>query len=195
MLNIKNIARFLAIFLALNQPNAFAETAKENSSAKTYQVEILAFKNITPPADSEAFPDYPVLPQYQGTIELSQPSENTIVYYKKLPREKFTLNKEESLIARKGDYQILLHDSWLQKQDEELAVHLINKLSSSDLFEGTLHIKRAYYYQANFAFDLQSPSTNGSSHYVLNSSRNLKNSELHFIDHPKFGILLKITTL
>jgi hypothetical protein len=184
-----------AFLFCLYLPHSSAETSQNKTTAKTYQVEIIVFKNIEPPLNGETFSNYPALPKYEKATELLPTDETLITNYMQLPSEKFNLNREESLISKKENYELLLHESWLQQQNEELIVHVKSDTQRSDLLEGTIHIKRAYYYKANIDFDLQSHSLGGTKHFVLNTKRNLKNNEMHFIDHPQFGILLKITTL
>lgn len=191
----KKVGQLICIIGCLYLPNGFADTVEEAKPARTYQVELIVFKNINPPINNETFPNYPALPLYENSIELSDLDETLIGSYMKLPHEKFSLNREANLIAKKEHYEVLLHESWLQQQDQEHKVHLKSDETSNDILEGTLQINRAYYYKAVLHFDLQSHHLGSVKHFVLNTKRNLKNSEMHFIDHPQFGILLKITTL
>ena len=194
MLDSNKIRCSLFIFLSLLVTITYAATAGNTNPAKTYRVEIIAFKNNDIPENTETFPNYPALPEYKDALELLA-SDDVLTNYMTLPRDQLTLNRDENLIQKKERYELLFHYGWLQQQNEEFTVHLQSDLSDSAQLEGTIKIKRGYYYQVDLNLDLQPKTIGTKQHFVLTTKRNLKNNEMHFIDHPKFGVLLKITTL
>ncbi len=194
MLKSNKIRCHLFIFLSLLVSITCAATPASTSPAKTYRVEIIAFKNNDTPENTETFPNYPALPEYKNALELLA-SDETLTNYMMLPRDQLTLNRDENLIQKKERYELLFHYGWLQQQNEEFTVHLQSDLSDSAQLEGTIKIKRGYYYNVALNLDLQPKTIGPKQHFVLSTKRNLKNKEMHFIDHPKFGVILQITTL
>ena len=83
-----------------------------------------------------------------------------------------------------GKYSILYHKVWSQQalpKEESIPVWI----EIPSLLEGTinLHKKRFLHVTADLVFN----SFEGSVR--LNESRRLKSKELHYLDHPLFGML------
>jgi hypothetical protein len=166
-----------------------------------YQVEIIGFTiaDNGSIASNEQFPAYPALPEYNNVVDLKPYEEDALdPTYMLLPKASLKLNRESNLIGKKERYDILFHMGWLQKPGEEQKVRIFGASSDEQYpieLNGTIKIKKGYYYVVDFNFDLY-PLTQSrgklNSHYVLATQRKLKSLELNYIDHPKFGILMEI---
>ncbi len=186
---------FICSFSFINLINA-AEI-EQKPSAKLFQIEIIAFQINEKINSNENFPHYPALPEYTESVELSA-SDEQLENYMLLPPEFLKLNREENLISKKSNYQILFHYSWLQGDSSSQKVHLYgpNEEQSQYVLNGTIQVKKGYYYSVALNLDLQPPqialAPNSPKHFVLNTKRKLKRNEMHYIDHPKFGLLIQI---
>lgn len=175
-----------------------APIQKHGALTKKFQVEIIAFKINNSLSHTETFPLYPALPEYNESIELSDFDEQ-IESYMLLPREYLKLNKEENLIDKKSNYQVLFHYGWLQNENSSKKIHLSNSNQQQSQYKlsGTIQVKKGYYFTVDLNLDLQPPkiasTPNTPKHFILNTKRKLKRNELHYIDHPKFGLLIQIT--
>lgn len=178
---------FLLILLQVVSKDVKAiDVNTHKTEARTYQIEMIIYQ-INNTQTSEVFSNYPVLPKYKEARVLVEKDENSEqANYTLLNKKQFTLNREENLLSKVSNYNVLLHMAWHQQQDNEALV-----LIENELIQGTINIKRAYYYTADIHFIFK----NKGSLFVLKTHRKLKNKELHYIDHPNFGVLLKIITL
>ncbi|MFT7132242.1 MAG: hypothetical protein ACI81O_000951 [Cyclobacteriaceae bacterium] len=135
-----------------------------------------------------------------------------------LKRQDRNLNSIASSISRSSAYRLLSHQAWRQPMTDKVdAVPILLQLGDQldGLFEidGTLEFYRSRYLhvitdlwftrtlaadesqplvdQANLEAFLQQPATTTVS-VPMRHSRRMRSATLHFIDHPQFGMLIKI---
>lgn len=135
--------------------------------------------------------------------------------------EEFSLISEVESLKKSRDYRVIGHFSWFQPIVEKDASTPIfvdsEKFKGSKIF-GTLNIYKKRFLHSDFNFFL-AEEVEGSEpqelkvllkkeapeeyiilskedsmklNYQLSQSRKLKSGELHYIDHPKFGIIYRI---
>lgn len=201
----KTLLRLSAIcFGALLCTSAFA-------APKWYQVEIIIFKNKTEQAlNQEKWPSYPALPTLDDAVELVPPQNKS--YYKPyelLPKSAFILKTEESRIERNPEYQILLHQAWLQKFSEGLPIHISADATDPAnpwQLNGTIRLSLHKYIhlEANLSLDVPTadlPQQDKSEQPIFSrkianfrmiQQRKLRSKELHYLDNPHLGVLVKI---
>lgn len=139
--------------------------------AKDYKIEVLIFENIEP---YPAFEKQPYTPP-------QEPRNNAEAW----PLEASMLLEQASTIGLSPDYNLLRHMSWGQ---ESLP---LSESAAREIIEPNINgwIK-VYANQLLFAnLDLD---VNG---YRMVEKRRLKLNELHFFDHPKFGVLMQVSRL
>lgn len=194
MLLFKKLTRLIVIALFMFLPITKLIAKTDN---QLYQVELIAFaypETNNGTSNAETFPLYPVLPDYPNSISLTS-YDGTLALYQDLPRSMFMLNREANLIARKENYQVLYHHGWLQKAGSSKKVIL--KSSGGDdqgiapNFSGTIKVRKGYYYIADINIAL-TQADNLNTPIVIKTRRKLKSKELHYIDHPKLGLLIGI---
>lgn len=187
---------FLSVIFTLLSTNTYSDDSppnKEVKNDKRYKIEIIIYQE-NEPQQNEVFPKYPALTDDSKAIKLIESSEGEEVKnYMSLPRTQLTLNREENLISKKKRYNVLLHTGWMQNQSDEKLVHLESNSQESTI-NGFIKVRRAYYYNTDITIEF-TPSDSKTQYYVLNTNRKLKNNEMHYIDHPRFAILLKINTM
>lgn len=135
--------------------------------------------------------------------------------------EKFSLSEEVDLFKRSRDYRVIGHYSWFQPiLTEESAKPLLidSEIFKDNKIFGSLKIYKKRFLHTDFNFFLAETTTDldfqnltipleaetNEGYEVLsekdsmkvtfqiNQSRKLKSGELHYIDHPKFGIIYRI---
>lgn len=139
--------------------------------------------------------------------------------YRWLPETQFLMARDARLIERRGDNRVLLHGRWLQPvpgrdQPEPMFIQAGSKLAGRYQLEGTMAVTlgRFLHFQAQLSYREpgmgQRPvnlpvSVNGlpetialparvPGYMVLNQSRRMRSKEIHYIDHPKLGIVVRI---
>jgi Peptidoglycan-binding protein, CsiV len=132
-------------------------------------------------------------------------------HFRPLAPEEFALNGEYASLSRLSAYVPLLHGGWVQPaypQEEAHAFDLAllgatNPRGSIELYVSRfLHVTLDLSYQAPAAtgaqYDWQSGDAYGlgefglAPRYPLHVERRLRSGELHYFDHPAFGVLLQI---
>lgn len=139
-----------------------------------------------------------------------------------LPPGTLTLGAEAGRLQRRAGFRILLHGRWLQnvpprEAPESLLIHAGAAAGSYDL-EGTLavtlgrylHFRVDLYYvepllgrapidralappeAAAIASGLTATDLAPAGYMQLHESRRLRSGELHYLDHPKLGVLVRI---
>ena len=135
--------------------------------------------------------------------------------------EKFSLASEVESFEKSRDYRVIGHFSWFQPiAEEDSSIPLLietDKFKGSKIF-GTLNVYKKRFLHSDFNFFLADEVEESESqelrlfltrespeeyvilskedsmklNYQLKQSRKLKSGELHYIDHPKFGIIYRI---
>lgn len=199
---------FAALLCAVALP-AWAET--------WYEVELLVVAQRQPDAGSEIWPakTLPPLPQENlFTPPAPQQSGGKIAA---LPPENYRLTAEAQRIAADAGYELLLHTGWRQPglpREQSLAVrlHTIDPAAEEAAahaarLDGTvrlilaryLHLEADLRYRAAEAprqsgfFSLFSADAVEKPVYRLNESRRMRSREVHYLDHPMFGVIALVT--
>jgi hypothetical protein len=135
-----------------------------------------------------------------------------------LKRQDRNLNSIARSISRSSGYRLLSHQAWRQPMTDKadatpILLQLGDQLDGLFEIDGTLRFYRSRYLhvitdlwftrklaanesrplvdQANLDAFLQQPATTTVS-VPMRHSRRMRSATLHFIDHPQFGMLIKI---
>ena len=111
-----------------------------------------------------------------------------------------------SRMARSGQFRPLVHMGWRQpglSKTEAVPVKVGGASSGSPQaseVRGTLRLYRARYLHLEADLLLAKPSAaytaanaNGATRFSLHESRRMRSGELHYLDHPLFGMLVRAT--
>lgn len=176
---------------------------------QNYQIELIIFSHISESAlRSEYWPAYP--PQIASPRAL-EPTD-----LQQIPESQWVLKNEEQLL-RRHDNSILLHYAWQISANDARqgqVVHLQSPETSTDQeihdLDGSLGIRLERYFNihlnlrfniplANIAqFNLINIETADNQPFVsfkLNRNLRMRSNELNYIDHPLYGVLIKIVSL
>lgn len=189
-------------------------------SAAWYQVEIIIFQNLYPQSDGEVWSDPRELPALQDAVELVpvDAAGASPVAFKKLRSSQFRLGGVYKELSFSRNYRPLLHLSWQQpgrSGSGATPVRIRDILNpESDIaasrqvkVDGTirLRVSRFLHMDVDLIYLLenlealnQTDAVNGpdiprASYTRLRESRRMKLNELHYFDHPLFGMITRVS--
>ena len=171
-------------------------------SANWYQVEMIVFEHQEINTGGEfLYRNAPL--NYRNTMPLvSDP--NGPKAFRKLSKSRYKLGGVSKFLAQSGHYRLLHHLAW---QQPELArknareVRIIDDKSYK--FEGSVKVRGGYLLHLDvdiaYFFDSQahnSPLAVGQRSYTrIQEARRIKLNELHYFDHPAFGVIVRVIRL
>lgn len=143
------------------------------SAAKDYRVEVIVF------AQTAAHTAYEST-HYQPVAEANSVASTW-------PIEPEMLLDEASRIDNSTDYRLLAHYAWGQEAlpSSEAAVFLLPPADFSQPLSGWIKVYASHLLFANLDLDYGG--------YRMSEKRRLKLNENHYFDHPRFGILLRVS--
>ncbi|GAB4297255.1 MAG: peptidoglycan binding protein CsiV [Thiohalomonadaceae bacterium] len=197
---------------AVTLPVAAAET--------WYEVELIVLAQRQPDAGSEIWPVNGLPPLAQETVlaipQADQPGISGKIA--PLPAENLRLQAEAQRIAEDSRYELLLHTGWRQPglpKEQAVpvrirAVEAVPEGSAPGLprLDGTLRLILARYLhlEADLRYRSATAAANGDSLfasfndtadeeplYRLSETRRMRSREVHYLDHPMFGIVAMVT--
>ena len=146
--------------------------------AKNFRIEVLVFHQNSP------------------TSEVFQQAETELTWPKTIQqdfRDNILLqNAYFSLIANKA-YQPVWYKSWVQSVASNRVSDAmpIKQQSNGDLLNGFVRVQRGHY--LHLLIDLEYSPNNPI--YRINEKRRIKLNEIHYFDHPKFGVIATVKPL
>jgi Peptidoglycan-binding protein, CsiV len=120
------------------------------------------------------------------------------------PAKTLQLTSQAARLGRSGRFRVLLHGAWIAPipdRDSPLPMLLQTGERSGDRWrvEGTIAVTLGRYLHADVALRyLLQPLAGGNDDFSapdyleLQEVRRLRSGELHYLDHPRFGVLLQI---
>ena len=205
----------LALITCLMPLSTWAQPVQEVKSDETPQVrvEVIIFQSLALRGWTEEYwPDIYELPQIENVRYFNA----TDGYARLLPQEQLTLNNDVAKMTTEKGYDVLAHFGWQQPtlpKDQAEPV-LIDQSVQQSRMESSILFGTIRFYQERFAhievdieLDRQIPErirddfarhqqidadwmTEGWR-FQLKESRRIRPGELHYLDHPIFGVLVK----
>ncbi|MDA1076662.1 MAG: CsiV family protein, partial [Proteobacteria bacterium] len=152
-----------------------------------------------------------------GDLEVSFAQKS----YQYLPEAQLQLRAQAGRLVQRQGVRVLMHERWLQPvpprdQPEPLLVQRDLRLGQLHLLEGTLavtigrylHLQANLWYQVpglgaepvDIAFppdgsasaDLSASAFEHAGYMALSESRRTRSGELHYLDHPRLGVIVRI---
>ncbi len=173
-----------------------------------YQVEVIAFTHdasLSGGEEEHAQHYADELDTAKASLLKANAQSNDL--YALLPKWRLRLRKEAHTLLNKPQFHVLFHYAWLQKEGKAKSLHLYNQWPQqlNDLYglsyydksgaypiDGTLRISKGLYYYLNSNFLIRPEAESPEKVYLLKQKRRLKANEIHYIDHPKLGMLVMI---
>ncbi|HIE40795.1 MAG TPA: hypothetical protein EYP76_05140 [Thiomicrorhabdus sp.] len=197
------VLAILSIFVGLITIQSTVQAQTPN-----YTIEVIVFENHALKGwTEERWPDEIELPNTDNSVSLNAPQKSRL-YLKKR-------NKQLTEVAKKvaKNYRIIFHQAWSQNAyspKKTPTVLIENDRSGGTNLLGTVKLYKTRFAHVQFDLELEKriPSKIREAvaenqqvaiddlpqywRFNLVESRKIKPSELHYIDHPLFGILVKI---
>lgn len=159
-------------------------------AAPVYKVEVLVFEHLTTAGiNGEIWRDLTdsEKPDSFTSIELDAGNEGA---YQTLPSQDLNLTGVRKRLDASEDYQVVLHSAWRQpamERGESTPVWI----ESAGLVEGQITLDKGRYlhFGTNLVFQQL------GRELVMQERRRIKSKELHYFDHPKFGMLVRVVQL
>lgn len=155
-----------------------------------------------------------MVPEFSLSDGEPQPTPNFCL----MPQDKLQLNPEEQKLAQSEQYQVMLHIAWTQSLDDawhSKPVHVTGGIhynidgELANEIDGTVTVSQGKFINFKAQININEPSekmhfadTSRFSpfsrlpevlSYHLAQSRRMKLDELHYLDNPYFGMLVRIT--
>jgi len=174
-----------------------------------YKVEMLVFANESGIGiQDEYWPDVTPV-DTSGAVFTRSWDGYPLAAYEELPRNDLRLGNDAALLARSGRYQVLYHRGWLQSISRSQKAPSVRIKASTGKYEldGSINIYRNRFLHARPNLQLSQHSLPAPvstetdapitpdyrpSAWLLQDARRMRSKEIHYIDHPKMGILLMI---
>lgn len=151
-----------------------------------YQIELIVF--------TQAMPNTEVFDQSTQSIQWP-PNLAELSAYKK--PDATTLDDSYAAVSKDPAYKSVLHVAWVQPVSEGGRLNAPVHIRSVDgKLNGYVQIQQGQGLQMKIDLELTSDldsDTGKSVVYRLNEERPIKLNEVYYLDHPKFGIVAKIS--
>ena len=152
------------------------------AAGRLYKIELLIFSQNTP--NSEVFD------QTRSKIRWPSKVVNRSAY-QQVSSKHLSLKGSYSQLAGAKGYQPLMHVAWVQSVSANSYSRAVKIKNPAGTINGFFRLQRGSL--VHMVADIEySPR---STVYRLNEKRRFKFNETHYFDHPKFGILARVSPL
>ncbi len=151
--------------------------------ARSYKIELLIFAQDMP--TNEVFNHYQSQIEWPGrVVGMDQYHHVSAVH--------MSLTGIKNKLQNSAGYRSLLHIAWTQDVGPHRVGTAVQIQDPSGRVNGYFRIQRGHY--LHMISDLEY-SPNGSVIYRLNEKRRFKLNQIHYLDHPKFGIIARVSPI
>lgn len=174
----------------------------------------------TPPAIAPALEPDPLLEFLEVLARYEEQLEEQA--YRWLPAKRFLMARDARLLQRRSGNQVLLHGRWLQPvpardEPQPMLIQAGSWLVDEYQLEGTVAVTLGRFLHFNARLNYHEPAmgqlpigmavsdaettTNiplppaPTGYMLVNQSRRMRSEEIHYIDHPKLGIIVRVDPL
>lgn len=162
-------------------------------AANRYDVELIVFERSSKAAAmNESWPEDPGSPDLHNATHVTSAKG----LYTMLPNAKRTLNSvAASMRQASGKPVQLTHMLWRQpapSRKDATPVYISGKTKTGTL-TGTVKVSSQRFLHLDLDLLLEAPGGPAPGRYRMQDSRVMRSGELHYIDHPTMGVLVRIT--
>ena len=154
------------------------------ANERLYKIELVIF--------SQNMPNTEVFDQTESRIAWPKHVVNR-TSYKKISPEYMNLDGSFAQLSRVQNYQALMHVAWVQPVKENSLSTAVKISNAKGTINGFFRIQRGHLVHMIADIEYSPESYVGSVIYRLNEKRRFKLNETHYLDHPKFGILARVS--
>jgi hypothetical protein len=153
------------------------------ASAVTYKVELLVFQHLDSRTDTELWRAAPAA-DYGGAVDLNGARD------RRFRATGVVLSALRSRLDNSRQYRVLEHVAWTQPGlGSGSAVPV--RIRSPGALDGTVKVTLSRYLHVYSDFMFEGAGV--GQPVRVRDHRRMRSRELHYIDHPLFGILVQIT--
>ncbi len=171
----------LPLLLLLQSPGEAASTA---TSPNAYQVEVVIFRSLAPPANE----DLNVAAEGRGFDGAIASGITPPALVRKLDASQMQLGSLAARLRSSGAWQVLAHSGWIQTATD-WPKHAGLELGDLGLvapdLHGSIYLERGQQY-LHLGVDLH---LGGEPGWSLRELRKVKYNEKNYFDHPGFGVI------
>jgi hypothetical protein len=196
-----------ALVAVVTLATTLASTAE---TPRQYDIELVIFRNLVVDDGGELWPvEYPDWFEHELEPEEPEMPAGAVTW---LPKSQFRLNAVRNALARSRPYRPLAHLAWRQSvsgRRQAKAVELpIESGRDGAYVDGLVRVAVARYLHLDLdlrlhlpelaetasSSDIDSSSADyGVADIRLKEQRRMRSKELHYFDHPRFGVIALIT--
>lgn len=157
-----------------------------------YDVELIVFRNLGASGTPEQWSLDTGVRDTTADAESADPAAAETTF-PKLPPERLKLNSIYDALKRNRAYQPLAHLGWTQPATTRDTTRFVslNDLGLDAGVTGRAALARGRY--LHLTLDLTYQPAGEETRYVLKQTRRMRSTEIHYIDHPRFGVVALIT--
>ncbi len=176
---------FIALFSCVLAASAYAVPANT-----AYNVEVLIFENR--------------LPALEGSELWTRNNTRTPIaeFADATPTTEISgtesfLSMAASALEKDGNYRVLVHRRWRQAAEEKSATRAMRLRNGDGQVDGAMRFYMSRYLHLDLDVVLQdkTAAAAGDLQYRLSEHRRIKTQEINYFDHPKFGVLVRVTSV
>ena len=172
----RRLALGLALALASPLPAA-------NGNSGAYQVEVLVFRAVEPPAGE----DLSASAEGRGFKRFTDPGTAPPEVLRTLDAAQMQLGGMAAKLRASGAWTVLAHAAWVQTATEwphDLGLTLEQLGINAAGLQGTVYLERGQY--LHLGFDLK---LGADPPWSLSELRKIRFNEKNYFDHPGFGVI------
>jgi len=182
--------------------------------AKWYQVEMIMFEHLIPDSSGELW-NAGNVPDYSNALELVTGPDGSNAF-KMLPSSRHKLGGVNKVLKLSSEYRPVYHVAWQQPELTKSRAKKVHIKNPEARINGTVNLRGGHllhldldisYFIDLYTESVTSFTEEGGEEVVMEDvimtgtyaqmkeTRRIKLNELHYFDHPLFGVLMRVTRL
>ncbi len=153
-----------------------------SATERSYKIELIIF--------AQDMPNTEVFEQTESQIQWPRRVSSLSAYHAVGSDGRY-LKSTYARLSRSHNYQPLLHVAWTQSVNSNSWGRAVRISNPEGTINGFFQIQRGHlvHLKADFEYSV------GSTVYRLNEKRRFKLKETHYLDHPKFGVIARVSPI
>ncbi len=154
----------------------------------TYDVEVLVFETTLPTLEGSEL-------WTRDRMRATIPEIAEAITIGEKPSGNSNLSTVAAALERDGSYRILTHQHWQQTAEAKSAVKPVRLRNTDGQVDGALRFYMSRFLHVDLDLVLREKNSAAENvNYRISEHRRVKTQEVNYFDHPKFGVLVRITS-
>ena len=157
-----------------------------------YKVELIAFENVSPVTRGELWQS-DIIPRYDHSILLNR-ADDPLIAFNEIAPNRYSLHGIYRALERASTYQPLLHLGWQQPALIGTRSKYVRVIDTMGKIDGTVRVRSGplLFVELDLSYIIDA---NKPLYTTIKEARKIKLNELHYFDHPLFGIIIRVSRL